>query len=314
MKPGFIGAFEDAPAQIHCGGNLASVSIGGSLVGGTINHSGEIISNGNIGSVKIGGNLLGSSIAFNEPSLDSTGYIQGAHIGSVFIGGSIIAGVDTSTGGSLTKNASIRATDDIGSITVKGAIVGNVNPNGVSLVVISGRGQHGLSATATTDVALGNINVAGRVEWANLLAGYDTSLALVNLDAQVGSVVIGGDWISTNLIAGVNAGIDGQFGTVDDMKIKAHGVKDNPDNLGAVSRIASVIIKGNAIGTLTPDDPAAFGIEAQHIVLIKLGGATVPLLPGPSNDTVDNDRAHPLTITTGSGNTSDGFDFHAFEV
>ena len=294
--------------RIFSGGSLASVSVAGSMSGGFATHSGEIFSVGNLGAVRIGGDLIGDS---SGTPIDSNGYIRGAHIGSVFIGGSIHAGIDaSSTGGVLTRNASIRAADDIGSIVVKGAIVGNSIGGKITPVIISARGQ--AAPGPKSDVAIGKISIGGRVELADILAGFDETLAPKNADAQIGSVTVGGDWISTNLIAGVTPGTGLVFGDSNDAKISGSGVKDKSDAAGAVSKIGPVVIKGNAVGTFTPDDVATFGIEAQQLVSIRLGGALAPLHRGVSNDLFDD--SHPLTTTTGIGNTSDGFDFHAFEV
>ena len=51
------------------------------------------------------------------------------------------------------------------------------------------------------------------------------------------------------------------------------------------SRIASVIIAGRAIGTAGGGDH--FGIVAEEIALVQVGGSIVPLRPGAGNDTQD---------------------------
>jgi hypothetical protein len=101
-------------------------------------------------------------------------------------------------------------------------------------------------------------------------------------------------------------------GDGDDAKAAGAGVKDNADNLGAVSKIAKVIIKGNPIGTLARGDDQLFGIEAQEIGSIKLAGGKVPLIAGASNDLFATNR-HPLGVTFSTFDAN-GFDFHAFEV
>jgi hypothetical protein len=133
-----------------------------------------------------------------------------------------------------------------------------------------------------------------------------------NADAQIGTVSVRGDWIASNLIAGVMANAGG-FGNGDDTKILG-AVKDNPDlnGAGSVSKIASVIIKGHAIGTLDSADAAIFGIEAQQLGAIKLGGASVPLVTGAGNDTFP--QRHPLGPTLGTVPAAGNFDFNAFEV
>ncbi len=303
------GGNSDVTAKIGSGGKIASITIGGSMIGGGGDFSGYITSIGDLGAVKITGDLRGGTpLNGGNPSLDGSGYIEAARIASVFIGGSIVTGLDFNAADAPTKNASIRVTDDIGSLTVKGGLVGNSVSDDVE-VIISARGQRGLGATAKTDLAIGKISIGGGVSYARILAGYDVELAGKNADAQIGAVSIGGDVLSLNLIAGVQTGGD-VFGNANDSKITGAGVKDNADNLGAISRIASIVIKGGAAGSLPANDAAVFGIEAQHLVAIKIGGATVQLRAGAGNDFLNTAAPLGPTLTPGG----DGFDFHAFEV
>jgi hypothetical protein len=296
--------------------NLAGVSIGGSLIGGAGNNrTGEIYSTKAMGPVKIGQDIIGGS-ASSSASFSQNGSIQGQRIASLFVGGSIRAGVDDSSG-TLTGSGSVGALDDIGSITVKGSLVGSIGAGGdLTFAVISAGGQAGLSAIAKNDVAIKSIRIGGRVELALILAGYYPALQPKNADAQIGTVIVGGDWIASKLIAGVEAGPNNVFGDSDDQKITnigQLGFKDTADQNGegAVSRIAAVVIKGRALGTAASTDSALFGIEAQHIVSIKVAGVTVPLSAGAGNDLFANRR--PLGVTLGTSDP-DGFDFHAFEV
>jgi hypothetical protein len=82
--------------------------------------------------------------------------------GSVLSGGAIVAGQDSSISDALAKDASIRASGDIGSLTVKGSIVGNAPiAGGAASVIISARGKPGPSAATTADVAIGRITIGG---------------------------------------------------------------------------------------------------------------------------------------------------------
>jgi cytoskeletal protein CcmA (bactofilin family) len=291
------------------GANIASVSIGGSLIGDDNDESGIILSRGSLGPVKIDGDVLGGSA--RGASVSYTGYIEGDRIKSIFIGGSIVSGSDNDFAGiTLDGSGSIRANVDIGSITVKGNLTGNLTED-ESNVVISARGQPGLSATAKTDLTIGKITIGGSMTQAKILAGYSGFLVPLNADAQIGAVVISGDMVSSSILAGVSD-TDGIIGDANDAKPSGAGVKDNADNLGAVSKIGRVIIKGSALGTAPLNDAALFGIEAQQIRTIKLGGAKVALKAGASNDLFDN--RHPLGPTLGTNPVAESFDFHAFEV
>ena len=196
-------------------------------------------------------------------------------IGSLFIGGSILAGTNSGTG-TLIDSGSVRVADDIGSIVVKGSLIGNTtNP-----VIITARGQ--AVPTATADVAIKSLTVSGRVEHADILAGYfPGGIPLAgNADAQIGAVVVG-DWIASNLVAGVqddnDAGRDVFFGDGDDRKIT--GGTDQP---GLISKIAGIVIKGTARGTIGGSDH--FGFVAQQIGSFKIGATAFPLAPGPATD------------------------------
>jgi hypothetical protein len=168
-----------------------------------------------------------------------------------------------------------------------------------------------LNPGAKSDAAIGKISVGGRIERAIINAGVDTGLIGKNADAQIGPVIVGGDWISSSLVAGVQAGANAVFGDSDDAKIDELAATGSPDSPAIVSKIAKVTIKGMAIGTVNRIDNALFGIEAQRIVSIKVGGTSIPLTAGASNDLFAKRR--PLGATFGTSDP-DGFDFHAFEV
>jgi hypothetical protein len=51
----------------------------------------------------------------------------------------VIAGIDNSTAGSLFVSGSIRAENEIDSITIKGSLIGNATTNGFTSAIISAR-------------------------------------------------------------------------------------------------------------------------------------------------------------------------------
>ena len=164
---------------------MTGVTVDGSVVGGAGGDSGEIFADsGVLGPVQITGNLQGGSVSGHQ-SLADSGFIFGERITSVSITGSVIAGQNTGTG-KLTNSGAIRATYDIGAITV-GSLVGNSkNP-----VVISARGQNPstLPPGSTTDVAIASITVgsskvSGSVSFTNILAGYTPTGTGINAAAH----------------------------------------------------------------------------------------------------------------------------------
>lgn len=274
-----LGGTGDTTGIINAGGDLAGVTIRGSLAcaiedNANQNNRAMIIANGDIGSVKIGHNMVGASVT-GLASSDSTASIRSdaGRIASVMVGGSITAGTDNSNG-ALTNNASIRAANDIGSITVKGSIIGTTTNNGSSPVVITARGQ--AVQGATTDVAIGKITVSGRVENALILGGYGTGTLPdpENSDAQIGPVNVTGDWIASSLVAGVQNANFPDFGEGD--------TPIGGGNANVLSRIASITIKGQVFGT--PDSVSTtdhFGFVAEQFGKIKISGSTIALSANP---------------------------------
>jgi hypothetical protein len=152
--------------------------------------------------------------------------------------------------------------------------------NSSSPVVISAVGSTTLNQI---QLAIKNLTVHGRVELVQILAGYSfaspTNVAAVNPDAQIGPTWIGGDWIASTIAAGVSSGGDG-FGNANDERIPI-GV-DNPN---IVSKIASITIVGQAMGTPNSTNPSDhFGFVAQHIDSLRIGATSILLTPGPVND------------------------------
>jgi hypothetical protein len=186
------------------------------------------------------------------------------------IGGSIIAGLDNSATGTLTRNASILANDDIGSLTVKGSLVGSVGGSGdITKVILSARGQ--AAPTASTDLAFGKIKIGGRVERAQIFAGYNTGLNPLNGNAQIGSVKVGGDWIASDLVAGVKDGGTPGFGDAGDTIINPP-----PNPVDSIAKIARIVIGGIVEGTAAGGDQ--FGFESHAIGSFKMNGFTIPIL------------------------------------
>ncbi|HJZ93594.1 MAG TPA: hypothetical protein VKE40_22145 [Gemmataceae bacterium] len=280
-------------------GRIARVVIGGSLVGGSavlvgVVHAAELGSitvdgdvrggpldggsiNGDIGLVRIGGSLIDGNILASGGLRSATigGSVRGGaglesgaisangNIGTLTIGGSLVSGSGNLSG-------SIRSERSIGSVTVRGSVLGtSAHP-----ATIFARGP--AQPAGPADIAIGSLHIGGRAEFADIRAGYNSLGAAVNADAQIGSVTVG-DWVASSLSAGVDPGADGKFGTADDAKIT--GGTDTP---GVVSRIGSVVIRGQALGTVGGTDH--FGFVAQQVGSLSVAGTVIPLQSGPVND------------------------------
>jgi hypothetical protein len=312
-----VGGTSAASGDIGCVGLIGSVSIAGDLVAGTLGSTGLLEAKG-FGSVTVGGSLLGGQFehdpgimcgaiiagidgiagvvkighdvrganAIGGGSADLTGAISSeGRIGSVIIGGSLITGTDASPG-VYRRSGGIFAGDDIGSITIRGSVIGHDGP-GSTPAVIAARGQ--ANPGANGDVAIGKITIGGSVERAQILAGYDETLAPLNADAQIGAVNVGGDWVASSIAAGsINLGNDDVVGGVGDNADNVnfgnpHDVKISEVSDVLTSKIASITIRGQIFGTESPILDR-FGFVAEEISAFKVGGLKVSLLAQPFND------------------------------
>lgn len=268
-------------------GDIGSIVIGGSMIGGATTLSGAISAQGDIGTVKIGGDVRGSS------GENSGAVIAAGNIGLVQIRGSIIGGVEqgsgsiVSTGGGIkgvtlggsifagatasTPSGMILAQTQLGPVKIAGDVVGRTD----NVVIISGGGL----ATAPDkgiDLAVKSLTVGGSAEFMLLRAGYDVSNGDgINADASIGTVKIGRNLISSSIAAGVDGGFDDKFGTEDDAKFTGMGVRDNPD---IASRIAGVTVGGQIQGTPEADSSTdGYGIVAEQIAKLTIGGVKFPV-------------------------------------
>jgi len=91
----------------------------------------------------------------------------------------------------------------------------------------------------------------------------------------VSRVLVKGDWIASSLVAGIADVTNDGFGR-NDAVIAGDTTPD------VLSRIASVVIKGHASGSLTAGDQ--YGITAQTLGKLTIAGAGVDLDP----DEIDN--------------------------
>jgi hypothetical protein len=259
-------------------GSIAGARVGGSIVGGSGVNSGQIDTDpstgGSIGPVAIAGNLEGGS------GTGSGEIFANTTLAALYVGNSIIAG---SNNGAMTQSGAIRAGANIGAITIGGSLLGTSD----SPVLITAVGQASLARVAKTDVAIASLSVAGKVQYADILAGYDENLNGVNGQASIGRVKVGGDWIASNLIAGVS-GNDDTTTVAASTNFGGSGEVDLPpafpnDNLTAV--IAGITIGGAVLGTpASVNNEDQFGFVAQEIAAFSVGGVAFKLNSGPDND------------------------------
>lgn len=244
--------------SLFSNGTMGNVIIGGSVKGGSTGDSGSIEVSGNLGTVKIGGDLIGGTGNYSG-SIEtfSTGSIA-----SVTVLGNVI--------GNSTSINGIISTNQIGAVK----ILGSLQSTSVGGVRISAEGDTAVTKTAKTAGAIASINITGSVRNALILGGYSVGGSATNPDATIGPVTVGQNWIASQLIVGVtNLGVNHapgggddniNFGNADDAKITSVN-----DAAALISKIASVTIKGYALGTVGGSD--SFGIVAEQIGVVKVG-------------------------------------------
>ncbi len=164
---------------------ISSVTIGGSMRGGTAGDSGEVAALGDLGPVKIGGDLVGGPAA-------STAVIQthGA-ISSVAIRGSLKGDATHGTGAGRLGSGAIVADKDIGKVKIGGDFVGGsiegTDPDAEGAGWITSLGRIG-------SVTIGGSILAGRDD---STAGSLTFNASITAGNDIGSLKVGGDVIGT---------------------------------------------------------------------------------------------------------------------
>ena len=141
---------------------IGSVTIKGSLYGGTADDSGQIAASDGIGAVKISGNIFGGA----GKQSGRVGTSVGGNILSVTIGGSIFGGSDNSSG-------IIDSGAGIGAVAVKGDIVG---------------GSAFQSGVIHAKTKIGSVSVGGSV-----VGGTFTETGGIESDGSLGTVKIVGD-------------------------------------------------------------------------------------------------------------------------
>jgi hypothetical protein len=248
------------------GGALSATSftLGGSIVGGTEAVTGVLSFNA-VQTAVIKGSIIGTNDV--DPATNgevATLDINGA-AGSITLYGDLIAGT-VHTAGAASYNGAILVKDNVASITIKGSVLGNNDTRAYILA------QGVAPAKPGNYNAIGKLTVGGDVEHAYIAAGQGVNLSAFadrigdaeTPDAGIGSVTVGGNWLHSNLTAGINDADSGGFDAGD--------TRDAGDPTRQAV-IGPVQIKGDLL-----DDPFAFGFSgfgAEKIASITAGGVKV---------------------------------------
>ncbi len=305
----------DEAGKISIGGDLDTLIIHGDVSGGAGRFDTAGIGGEELGQISVFGTLTTLTIdgSLNGGAGALSAQVRAGSIKTVSIGGSINGGAGDGSG------ALVAANKDLGSISITGSLNGgsglragliaaerNIGAINVGTINDLSRGANPGRATISaggvlnpaTDalaVAIGEINVAGRVTAADILAGYDIDGTPVNPDAQIFAVKIGTSatlgtdiFDRTNIVAGMTAGADRIFGSGDEVVIPS-----SASSVTIISKIASVVLNGLIV---TTPRSGTFGIEAQEITAMTINGTPVSLKAGPDNDAISAINKSNLSI------------------
>jgi hypothetical protein len=235
---GAINSYDTLVRANVVGGHITSIAVTGDVTGGGGKYSGLLFASDTIGAVSVG-SLTGGS-GYDSGSVGTAN----GRIKSVTVHGDV-------TGGSGTYSGDIFAGGNLGPVAILG--------NGTSMHgdLTGGGGQfsaliHGLNIASVT--------IAGNVTGGTIGAA-----------GNIGQVRVAGNWQAASIVAGINPGADGFFGTAD-------------DTVAEDATIAGITIGGTVDGTAGVGDHFAF--TATHIVAVSINGSKVPLKPGPGNDDI----------------------------
>lgn len=267
-------------------GSLTVQSLG--TLGGTSLQGDEINGAHGLGKITVKSDIRSTDIFSNQQ--------DSGNLASLTVGGSVTkstiqsaAGIGTiKIGGSFRDDGRIQAVNRIAAITIGG----DLHDTEVEIFAkstLAGKGP---------DNASGKLTIGGNTETTNFILGRNN-----NADTGIGTISVGRAWIASTILAGTTAGTDGFIGTVDDAKVTLGA----PIDTARISTIASLIIKGQALGTPASGDH--FGIVAQQIGKAKIGTISYAF----KANTKESFAAAP----TGPGMgvfPFDAFDFYLHEV
>jgi hypothetical protein len=236
-------------------GSLAVQSLG--TLGGTAPFGDEINGKDGLGKITVKTDIRSTDIYSNNPTGNLT---------SLTVGGSVTrstiqsaAGIGTIVvGGSFRDDGRIQANNRIGAITIGGDLV----DTDIDIFAIS-------TLAKGPDNAIGKFTIGGGFEQTFVTIGENN-----NADAGIGALSVGRAWIASSIIASTTKGLDGFAGTGDDTKVTVGGPIDDPARF---STIASILIKGQALGT--PDGGDHFGIVAEQIGKAQIGAIKYAFKP-----------------------------------
>jgi hypothetical protein len=167
------------------------------------------------------------------------------------VGGSLIAGTGLEAG-------QIRGAG-LDSVMLRGSVVGTAD-------------HHAIISLRSLFDSPNNVTVMGEVRFGEII-GFSSDNVVAMGDGQLGVIKIGGDFIASSIAASAQPGPNG-YGSGD--------VLLPGGDSEILATIASITIGGQALGTIGGTDH--YGIVAERIKSLEIGGNLIPLNPGAHSD------------------------------
>jgi hypothetical protein len=253
-------------------GEAGAIAIGGDIKGGTGNSSGGIEADTISNKLAVGGNIQGGNITGEGVTLVQSGFIKSFFANDVLIKGSLIAGTNDTSTSAAVMNGSLVITVDTGKVSVLGGLTGNMGAGGKENVVNLQAGRMFYGSPTSISIG-GSATFAKITHGTTVLDGFKSGIPF---SSKLGTITVGGDFISSSISSGAGSGVDRILGTDDDV------IPEPLDGVDTIARIASITIKGNA--GVAPWSTGTYVIQAEQIDQLIVKGANIPLTPGKSND------------------------------
>jgi hypothetical protein len=307
-----IGGFGNGSGQIFAEDGMGQVTIKRDIVGGHNTTSGSITAEGDIGSVTVGGSLIGGDAPTSGVIFSSLGTI-----GTVKIGRDLVGGDGINTGRVFGR-------EGITSVTIGGSII--ASPFGIAtdnakvhsdktigLVKVGGSivGGNAMRSGAIEANNLGPVTLGG-----SLVGGRGDDSGKIATGSAMGAVKIGKDihggagTAAGSIAAGSSAGNITVGGSL------LGGENSRSGSILSGAAMGAVKIAGDA--TAGPGGSTGLIYSMGSLAGVSVGGSlkfargTVPLTAGAGNDPVA--QRHPIGATILFTGTSEIFDFTAFEA
>jgi hypothetical protein len=257
VKGSIIGGTADFSGSVRTQGTIANVEVDGSITGGGGMNSGAIGTAGSLGTVLVKGSVTGGGGSFSGAILSTNSMTSVTIDGDLSGGGGpnsgevgTAANLGTVTvegsvfGGGGTLSGVILATGNIGSVTVDNGLIGGGGPDS---------GQIGAGKNVTS-VTIGSAGISLPVfkvkpldgTFQGIEAGEGSSSGTVLVGGKIGSVTINGD---------INLPVNDGTATLKTSQVSGAGAISAGGNIQSVYVYGGVyyggILSGGSIGSVT---------------------------------------------------------------